>query len=223
MPPGSSLRHLHNSGGFCFWNPIVQQTLKAWDNYDRAIQMMENAPEGRKVLAHLRNDRTRVFKVVMVNDAVKDSHMGMSIKPGAQGQYVDTRKKDENGREIHVLFLTKSALEGNTLKPDGTVNPDAEALEKVWHELYHAAERHLSGAVDPLQLGTSSSKDRITPQSHERRAVRFENIIRARNKGTRMKEKYGGTYVRDQHGQMRIKGEIDVPDAKPAWLTLSGQ
>lgn len=188
---------------------------------------MENAPEGRKVLDHLRNDKNRVFKVVMVNDPIKDSFMGISIKPGAQGQYVNTGKKDEMGREIHVLFLNKSALEGNTLKPDNTINPDAEALEKVWHELYHAYERHTfgSGGIDPLGAGTGRDSDKdpadpnkIRPQAHERRAVRFENIIRARNQGTRMKNKYGGSYYTDKFGRTHEIPPIDVPDAQPLFL-----
>ncbi len=197
-----------------------KQTLKAWENYDRAIQMMEKAPEGRKVLDHLRNDKTRVFKVVMVNDPVKDSYMGTSIKSAAEGEHVDTGMKDEQGRNIHVIFLTKSALEKEALTPDGKINPDSEALEKVWHELYHASERHTSGGVDPLEVGTASPKDRLFPQAHERRAVRFENIIRARNGGTRMKDRYGGKYVRGPDGQTRIAGVIEVPDAQPPWFPV---
>ncbi|OYW73031.1 MAG: hypothetical protein B7Z37_23180 [Verrucomicrobia bacterium 12-59-8] len=208
-------------------NERNKQTLKAWENYDRAIQLMEIAPEGKKVLDHLRNDKTRVFKVVMVNDPIKDSYMGISIKPGAQGQYVNTGKKDEMGREIHVLFLNKSALEGNTLKPDGSINPDAEALEKVWHELYHAYERHTSGSggIDPQGVGTGRDSDKspadptiMNPQAHERRAVRFENIIRARNKGSRMKNKYGGRYYTDKFGRIHEIPPIDVPDAQPLFL-----
>jgi hypothetical protein len=199
-------------------NERNKRTLKAWENYDRAIQFMEKTPEGRKVLDHLRNDKTRVFKVVMVNDPIKDSYLGTRIKTGAQGQYVDTGRKDDMGREIHVLFLTKSALEWDSLKPDGTINPDAEALEKVWHELYHAYERHTSstGGVDPLGVGTSNPKDRLTHQyqAHERRAVRFENIIRKRNSGTRMKNKYGGGYI-TKFGRTYETPPIDVPDAEP--------
>ena len=114
-----------------------------------------------------------------------------------------------------MILLSKSALEGDVLKPNGEFNPDAESLEKVWHELHHASERHTSGGVDPLGLGTTSNLDRLFPQAHERRAVRFENIIRFRNGGTRKKDKYGGKWVKGSDGQWQIKGVIDVPDALP--------
>jgi hypothetical protein len=192
-----------------------QTTLKAWQNYDRAIQMMDRTPEGHQVLEHLRNEKNRVFRVVMLNDPANQSYMGVKLSEGAQAQHIDTGKKDEQGREIHVIFLSKTALAGDVLKPNGEVNPDAESLEKIWHELYHASERHTSGGVDPLGLGTTSIRDRLFPQAHERRAVRFENIIRFRNGGTRKKDRYGGKWVRGADGQWRIVGEIDVPDALP--------
>lgn len=206
-------------------NERNRQTVNAWENYDRAIKLMEMTPEGGKILEHLRNDKNRVFKVVMVNDPIKDSYMGISIKPGAQGQYVNTGKKDEQGREIHVLFLSAPALARNAAKPTGQTDPDAEALEDVWHELYHASERHLAGTADPLALGTSRNVDRLSQQqsSHERRAVRFENIIRARNGGVRMKNKYGGRYVKGPDGQTRIVDVINVPEAQPPWLAAPKQ
>ena len=122
------------------------------------------------------------------------------------------------------LFLMKSALEGNAFKPDGSVNPDSVALEKVWHELYHAYERHTSssGGVDPLGSGTVRDSDKnpddptqTHPQAHERRAVRFENIIRARNHGIRIKDTYGGGYYTDKFGRKHEIPSIPVPDANP--------
>ena len=52
------------------------------------------------------------------------------------------------------------------------------------------------------------------PQSHERRAVRFENIIRARNGGRRIKDKYGGSYM-TKFGRTYEIPPIDVPEAQP--------
>jgi hypothetical protein len=201
-------------------NHANEQTLKAWENYDRAMQLMEQAPEGKKVLDHLRNDKTRVFKVIMVNDPVNASYMGIKMKPGARGQHVNTGMKDEQGRDVHVIFLSAPALARDAVTAGGKINPDAEALEDVWHELYHASERKISDSVDPLDLGTARSADRLTQQSyaHERRAVRFENIIRARNGGIRIKNKYGGSYVRGPDGQNRIVNEINVPEAQPPWI-----
>ena len=203
-----------------FTNNQNQQTLKAWENYDRAIQMMQNTPEGRKLLASLRDNTTRVFKVIMVNDPVRDSYRGITIKPGARGQYVNTGMKDEQGRDVHVIFLSAPALARDAVSAGGKTNPDAEALEDVWHEFYHASERQAGDAIDPLGVGTSHSNDRVDPKlwphAHEKRAVRFENIIRKRNGGTRIKTKYGGGYYLDKNNVRHEIPAIDVNDAEPA-------
>ncbi|MFZ2277641.1 MAG: ROK family protein [Prosthecobacter sp.] len=196
-----------------------QQTLKAWENYDHAIQMMENTPEGRKVLAHLRDNTTRVFKVIMVNDPARDSYRGITIKPGARGQYVNTGMKDEQGRDVHVIFLSAPSLARDAVTTGGKLNPDAEALEDVWHELYHASERQAGDAIDPLGIGTSHVNDRVDrkqwPNAHEKRAVRFENIIRKRNGGTRIKTKYGGGYYLNKKNERIEIPAIDVNDPVP--------
>ncbi|OYW71083.1 MAG: hypothetical protein B7Z37_28740 [Verrucomicrobia bacterium 12-59-8] len=193
-------------------------TLKAWENYDRAIQMMENAPEGRKVLAHLRNDKTRVFKVVMLDDPSSQSYEGVSLTAGAQAQHINTGKKDAQGREIHVILMAKPPMVLEAATPDGKTNPDAEALENVWHELYHAAERYTpdTDKPDPLGLGTAHPKDRfLPPWAHEKRAVRFENIIRARNGGTRQKKLYGGGRRKNQKGEWEKVPPIEVFEPMP--------
>jgi hypothetical protein len=129
--------------------------------------------------------------------------------------------KDEQGRDVHVIFLSAPALARDAVTTGGKLNPDAEALEDVWHEFYHASERQAGDAVDPLGIGTSSESDKnptdpmkIHPQAHERRAVRFENIIRKRNGGTRMKTKYGGGYT-TKFGRTYEIPPIDVPAAEP--------
>lgn len=210
---------LATAGANQFTNNQNQQTLKAWENYDRALQMMQNTPEGRKVLASLRDNTTRVFKVIMVNDPAKDSYRGITIKPGARGQYVNTGMKDEQGRDVHVIFLSAPALARDAVTPDGKTNADAEAMEDVWHEFYHVSERQAGDAIDPLGIGTSHSNDRVDPKqwphAHEKRAVRFENIIRKRNGGTRIKNKYGGGYYLDKKNNRIEIPAIDVNDAVP--------
>ena len=205
-------------------NKQNRQTLKAWENYDRAIEMLKNAPEGRKVLDHLRDNTTRVFKVIMVNDPDKDSYMGIKIKPGARGQYVNTGMKDEQGRDVHVIFLSAPALARDAVTTGGKLNPDAEALEDVWHEFYHASERQDGNAIDPLGVGTSHINDRVDPKqwpnAHEKRAVRFENIIRKRNGGRRIKTKYGGGYILDKDNNRIEIPAIDVNDPVPTFAPL---
>lgn len=138
-------------------------------------------------------------------------------------QYVNTGMKDEQGRDVHVIFLSAPSLARDAVTTGGKLNPDAEALEDVWHELYHASERQAGDAIDPLGIGTSNINDRVKdrPNAHEKRAVRFENIIRKRNGGTRIKTKYGGGYYWDKDKVRHEIPAIDVPESLPFLAPIS--
>ena len=212
------------------WN-ANSQTLKAWENFDRAVELMKRTPEGRAVWDRLNNNQGRAFQVMMVKNTGDENiypelmRMGIRLKEGQKGRY--SYVTTVNGKEQHVILLLESAMSGHTLKPDGTINPDAESLEHVWHELYHASELHPSGGIDPLKVGTSSPTDweknptqpdkapTLHPQAHERRAVRFENIIRRRNGGTRIKKLYGGELKDNGDGTSSIVNQLKVTDPEP--------
>jgi hypothetical protein len=212
------------------WN-ANSQTLKAWENFDRAVELMKRTPEGRAVWDRLNNDKGRSFQVMMVKSNGDENiypelmRLGIRLRQGENGRY--SYVTTVNGKEQHVILLLESAMSGHTLNPDGTINPDAESLEHVWHELYHASELHPSGGIDPLKVGTSSPTDweknptqpdkapTLHPQAHERRAVRFENIIRRRNGGTRVKKLYGGELKKNRDGTSSIVKQLKVTDPVP--------
>ena len=107
---------------------------------------------------------------------------------------------------VHPSIMNLS----NRKKPDGSINVDSDAHGVLWEELYHHDDGMARGKST---YGTHSPKDIMKHAngytgphhlSHERRATRFQNIIRNRLGGKRVDRRYGtkerGTPVPDHLG-----------------------
>jgi hypothetical protein len=163
----------------------------AWENYDKAIRLLESTPEGKAVLAELkRKDSGKVFEVAIAN-----SHREMKVGGGIDG--FTAFVGNENGNAVTAVLLDPSIISGSTTMLNGKTNIDSSAFGTVWHELHHAIDPSRVNA-DSLHLGTASPNDKSDPlRAHERRAVRFENIVRGRLGGGRLDTVYGAGTSRE--------------------------
>jgi hypothetical protein len=162
--------------------------ITCWENYDKAMEKMAETPEGMTVLAAL-DSKDVVYEIKMGTE-----HRQNKLN-GARGRCEASRGEDfEDGRPLQIMLLDIGTMGNRTLKNDGTYNMDSQVFETVWHESYHGYERSAFN-VDPGKIGTHIKSDEtIFPRNlnHERRATRFENIIRARSGGAYIRDTYNG-------------------------------
>lgn len=167
------------------FNEDNASAIQSWENYDKAISLMERTPEGKAVLEKLREEGV-IYEV-----AINTKHRDTVLKDAADGCVEFATW--EGGKPLFVMLLSPATMRMSTSRVNGAIDFDSEPLATVWHEGYHGYERSPMNA-DPSNLGTISPHESIISSTrlinHEKPATRFENIIRGRLGGKLKKEWY---------------------------------
>lgn len=168
------------------WNRNNARNIQAWKNYDIAIELLEKTTQGLELLTILRNSDS-VYTIVLDGEY----RLGNEVAR-VGGDILGSRKYmgEVNGIHHYASMVTPAVMTQSDAMSNGKVNVDSAAYGVMWEELYHNDQSPARGKI----YGTYSPKDSTTnPQhlSHERRATRFQNIIRNRLGGKRVDGIYG--------------------------------
>jgi hypothetical protein len=182
--------------------------IEAWKNYDTAIELLSKTREGRILLDKMRgsDDVYTVFIGASYTSGGQTATIGGDV--GGRRQYMGKF----NGADQYVMMVTPSYMtQADAVNSDGSPNVNSDSYGFLWHEFYHNDDGAARGRS---VYGTYSQNDEMLHEngvigphrlSHERRAVRFENIIRNRLGGGRVATHYGSppreTNVPDPLGQ----------------------
>ena len=168
------------------WNRNNARNIQAWKNYDIAIELLEKTTQGLELLTTLRNSDS-VYTIVLDGEY----RLGNEVAR-VGGDILGSRKYmgEVNGIHHYASMVTPAVMTQSDAMSNGKVNVDSAAYGVMWEELYHNDQSEARSKI----YGTYSPKDSTTnPQhlSHERRATRFQNIIRNRLGGKRVDRIYG--------------------------------